>query len=520
MSLMFHAPVITAAVVEKAAMGLFPPVDHARSADGPVDMKTRIRESKRYLHCWSRGRLEWTRVLALSKNRIGTELSELRSRLTQVENLLATQSHMSTMPSLVSTASVDIPLPLDLNVVTSQNGQNGMGENQWSPFSTLRADLDMNNGPLPAAGPSTARLPLAELSGPRQKRSRVDDRVSPGSPSSQDHMERVERADRLKRAADGRLRHYGPISIWSQKHSDAGQFGDSPPPDLVAPPTSWASNLPPELFIDQATHDLAMERFSAYYAPWCVVADMPGFTADLDLICKDPLAPSRTMVYSPLLHCTSLFLGLCLLHRQPTRETWDLFQHHCLNLLRRECANMTISTLLAINLLSSCMHFDAEVGYLYFGMAVAAVQTVSSRVRNRSRSYVERGEMTSGEQSARDTAMGTLYLQDVLRAVGFGRSPMFPASYAGVLPPIDASMDAEPWLLPSDLVATTNPAIRRLAGLPSTRSTVLHWTARLGVILRAVIDNLSMQQRSDDNSQAVEENAPMTLGKFQEPVQN
>ncbi|OCF32024.1 hypothetical protein I316_06410 [Kwoniella heveanensis BCC8398] len=408
------------------------------------------------------------------------------------------------MPSLVSTASVDIPLPLDLNVVTSQNGQNGMGENQWSPFSTLRADLDMNNGPLPAAGPSTARLPLAELSGPRQKRSRVDDRVSPGSPSSQDHMERVERADRLKRAADGRLRHYGPISIWSQKHSDAGQFGDSPPPDLVAPPTSWASNLPPELFIDQATHDLAMERFSAYYAPWCVVADMPGFTADLDLICKDPLAPWRTMVYSPLLHCTSLFLGLCLLHRQPTRETWDLFQHHCLNLLRRECANMTISTLLAINLLSSCMHFDAEVGYLYFGMAVAAVQTVSSRVRNRSRSYVERGEMTSGEQSARDTAMGTLYLQDVLRAVGFGRSPMFPASYAGVLPPIDASMDAEPWLLPSDLVATTNPAIRRLAGLPSTRSTVLHWTARLGVILRAVIDNLSMQQRSDDDSQAVE----------------
>lgn len=70
---------------------------------------------------------------------------------------------------------------------------------------------------------------------------------------------------------------------------------------------------------------------------------------------------------------------------------------------------------------------------------------------------------------------------------------MLPDSYGAVLPQIIPSVDAEPWLLPSDRAASANPSVLRLAGLPSTRSTVLHWTARLGVILRAVIDSLYVQ---------------------------
>lgn len=88
-----------------------------------------------------------------------------------------------------------------------------------------------------------------------------------------------------------------------------------------------------------------------------MVADMPGFRADLDSLCKDPSASWRTTTYSPLLHCTALFIGLCLLHRNEwssPQDTWNLFfQDHCVRLLHRECANMTISTLWATNLMSS-----------------------------------------------------------------------------------------------------------------------------------------------------------------------
>ncbi|GFZ51163.1 hypothetical protein JCM24511_08921 [Saitozyma sp. JCM 24511] len=424
---------------------------------------------------------------------IGNELNDLRSRLTQLENLIASGSHSASPTPTNNSAPISVS-PTDLLVApntTTAPSDIQTSVDIFPGFPEFLSEPTAPNDFFPVTGP-----PSSSSAGQKRQFSETGlvDATQTG-----EHIARMERAGRLKRGRDGRLVHFGPISIWSQLSGDVNPGSHSAPPAPVRP-TSWASSLPPGLPIDQATHDLALERFAAYYAPWCMVADMPGFRADLDSLCKDPSASWRTTTYSPLLHCTALFIGLCLLHRNEwssPQDTWNLlFQDHCVRLLHRECANMTISTLWATNLMSSCMHFDSEVGYLYFGMTVAAVQTLGLIVN--SGSYVKRGQMTPAEHTARDTALWTVYLQDVLRAIGVGRSAMLPDSYGAVLPQIIPSVDAEPWLLPSDRAASANPSVLRLAGLPSTRSTVLHWTARLGVILRAVIDSL-YSAKSDEN---------------------
>lgn len=149
------------------------------------------------------------------------------------------------------------------------------------------------------------------------------------------------------------MHHYGPISIWSQVSEEATA---GPPREVPVRPGDWRSSLPSGLSIDETTHWHALERFAAYYAPWCMTADMPGFYKSLTTLGKDGSAAWRTTTYSPLLHCTALFIGLCLLRPHgwtSQKHVWALFQDHCVRLLHRESGNMTISSLLATNLWSS-----------------------------------------------------------------------------------------------------------------------------------------------------------------------
>lgn len=79
---------------------------------------------------------------------------------------------------------------------------------------------------------------------------------------------------------------------------------------------------------------------------------------------------------------------------------------------------------------------------------------------------------------------------DKLRAIGVGRSALMPNMATSSLPPIIDAIDSEPWVLPTSLSVAPTPQLLRLSGVPSTRSTVLHWSARLGLILRSVIETL------------------------------
>lgn len=81
----------------------------------------------------------------------------------------------------------------------------------------------------------------------------------------------------------------------------------------------WSKNLPTDLGIDLATHDALLDLFEAFFAPWCVVVDMPSFRRDMRICLaaqSSTPAPSRTDFYSPMLHNAILALA-CNLYRGP-----------------------------------------------------------------------------------------------------------------------------------------------------------------------------------------------------------
>ena len=124
----------------------------------------------------------------------------------------------------------------------------------------------------------------------------------------------------------------------------------------------WSANLPQGLIIDQATHQLALDHFASYYAPWCMVVDMAAFMRDLALCNRksistlDPIPPTRTAHYSPLLHTVVLYLGIYLLRDEwpDVLQVFDAnFTAHCGQLVTKECSSPTLSTLRALNLMST-----------------------------------------------------------------------------------------------------------------------------------------------------------------------
>lgn len=478
------------------------------------------------------------------RRKFGDELSDLRSRLTQLENLIASNAgqRSSNIPAPNSaTIPVPAPAPAPIPLIlptqpiqfppqpsedTSANNisvspTNTFAQTNEAPIINLESyptdfqDLLFD----PTASPSdllhTSQSP--EHAGRKRPWGETNAEPEPVRRlRGGEAFGQIDRPSRLVRRREGGVHHYGPISIWSQVSEEATA---GPTREVPVRPGDWRSSLPPGLSIDEATHWHALERFAAYYAPWCMTADMPGFFKSLNTLGKEGTGAWRTTTYSPLLHCTALFIGLCLLRPHgwtSQKDVWALFQDHCVRLLHRESGNMTISSLLATNLWSSSMHFNSEVGYLYFGMTIAAVQTLGLNVN--SALYVTQGDMTFEEQAARDTALWTVFLQDVLRAIGVGRSALMPNMSGTSLPPIIDAIDSEPWVLPSSLSVSATPALMRLNGVPSTRSTVLHWSARLGLILRAVIDTLYSAKTNNDHRSAPPPSLTRRLDSWQKQV--
>ena len=122
----------------------------------------------------------------------------------------------------------------------------------------------------------------------------------------------------------------------------------------------WSRHLPPSLNIDRATHDKALEYFSAFYAPWLLLVDMPAFKADMlqsdtsrGSHAGDSTGLSRTAHYSPLLHCCILYIGLHLIREEEPeliRRFEAAFVQHCYPLLLLESDQPTLSSLRGLHM--------------------------------------------------------------------------------------------------------------------------------------------------------------------------
>ncbi|WWC95593.1 hypothetical protein V866_002458 [Kwoniella sp. B9012] len=313
--------------------------------------------------------------------------------------------------------------------------------------------------------------------------------------------------DRLKRRGTGSHMQFGPTSFWSYA-PDAGQDPGSStgsnaihnlsPDDGITTDllhgdyVEWARHLPPDLRITKKVHDTALALFGAYYAPWCMAADMPAFLRDMEicnLVAKTPTTqpiPRRTSNYSPLLHNCALRLGVHF-----NRDVWpeladmmdSLISKHCASMLIEETDDPNLSTPKALALYAACLNLRNEesaqkTGYIHFGMAFACVQALG--VNLNCRHLVESGQITRQDQALRSFTYWTLFQQDLLRAICAGRPFMLRATSDIHLPLIDAAADQEPWLSPFSNVSVN--------GRSSLRSSVFHWSAKLACLLRQVVD--------------------------------
>lgn len=171
--------------------------------------------------------------------------------------------------------------------------------------------------------------------------------------------------ERLKRSGEGgRVVLFGETSLYSHLPDDAHRDSTPSPSPTLAPLEGdsrfeWAHNLPPFLHIDKTTHDNALDLFAAYYAPWCMVVDMPNFTRDL-VVCNTFSSgvhtPRRTDHYSPLLHCAVLYLGIHYGRQhwpQLSEQYCSGYLQYCMNLMITELPSPTLSTLRGVNLLAT-----------------------------------------------------------------------------------------------------------------------------------------------------------------------
>jgi hypothetical protein len=116
--------------------------------------------------------------------------------------------------------------------------------------------------------------------------------------------------------------------------------------------------------------------------------------------------------------------------------------------------------------------------------------------------------MTILEQNLRDSSFWSIYITDTvslsprtevpclkpdlfqIRAFAAGRQPMLLDTTLAALPHIDPSIDDQVWTLPKDQTGLWRLEAYGMVGQRSLISTTFHWTARLAIICRSVLDAL------------------------------
>ncbi|WVF66758.1 hypothetical protein IAT40_001500 [Kwoniella sp. CBS 6097] len=441
-------------------------------------------------------------------------MENLNQRMDRFEQMLSDILRANTAAPVIPTSSGNAQTsPGDVSTITDASPSQvsaQAGPSRLRADSQVTSDLDTFNAhPLPSAPSDMAQSSMA-----RPETSPVNSNRFRNLEGGHDH-------DRFQRMEEGSgsLIQYGPTSLWTcaspiprqppQPFSRGMQIGDW---------VDWSRNLPSSLDITRPTHDLALEYFSANYALWCSVVDMPAFLDDL-ITCNliqgvnrgHSTPPTRTANYSPLLHCCVLYLGLHLIkHEHPGLfiKYEGVFMSHCSKLLPLECDQTALSSLRAYGLFSVCAHYNRTsvasigsdkarfgdrqnaTGYLYSGIAIAGVHALGLNLD--CQSYVARGQITEAERHDRISTFWTIYVQDVFRALANGRQPMLPEASAVPLPHIDPALDQVPWKAPSAPLSATQPTMPGMSvhGLRSMQSTSFHWTVKLAIICRDILDKL------------------------------
>ncbi|KAK8853408.1 hypothetical protein IAR55_004114 [Kwoniella newhampshirensis] len=265
------------------------------------------------------------------------------------------------------------------------------------PLAKIPASSDESEGPssVPSPAASTSARPVKSL--PRRKS------MTNGTPAADLLRNEDDGYERLQRSNNGPLIHYGATSIWTHQTPAPAPDHDGvasqprsqqhPSQRMPGEWVDWSRNLPPGLVTDKATHDAALAHFAAYFAPWCLMVDMPAFLEDMaisNLVGPScPPAETRTTYYTPLLHCCVLFLGLHILGGDwPTKvkERHEEFTQHCTKLFSTECDQPSVSSLRALNLMSTCQNLRSQLtagsnlGYTYFAMAFGMVQVLGVNI--------------------------------------------------------------------------------------------------------------------------------------------
>ncbi|GJN93253.1 hypothetical protein Rhopal_006300-T1 [Rhodotorula paludigena] len=245
-------------------------------------------------------------------------------------------------------------------------------------------------------------------------------------------------------------------------------------------PVDWRRHLPPELAEwDEELHEDLLARFFAYFNTWCLWVDEDSFRRDLALcLSSNPLAPSRTSFYSPLLHNAIIALACALSNdtRVSDRSAARACAARAKALLEDEGERPQLSTQQGLLLVGSYHSGNSlqGLGYLYSGIGFRMSQTLGLGID--CSPLLERGVITAAMKQQRTRVMWTAYVQDNY----VGRNPSILRSTLELaLPEIDPELDQHPWLGPAN--ATEKKA------LPSFASSTFHWLCRLAIIEEHVL---------------------------------
>ena len=159
------------------------------------------------------------------------------------------------------------------------------------------------------------------------------------------------------------LSHHGPSALWT--HARPELWARSVPlssQTTPGAPVDWARYLPKSVPINRTMHDRAIQHFESFYAPWCMIVDIPAFLREMATINAETSTAAtafpiiRTPNYSPLLHNCVVYMGMYLLRDEwpDVMKTFEaVFAPHCSVYIRQETESPTLSTVRALNLLST-----------------------------------------------------------------------------------------------------------------------------------------------------------------------
>ncbi|GAA5871785.1 hypothetical protein JCM1840_003999 [Sporobolomyces johnsonii] len=315
-------------------------------------------------------------------------------------------------------------------------------------------------------------------------------------------------------------------------------FPQSPPSSTKEDDLDWSRNLPQDLGISRQTHDDILDLFEAFFAPWCMVIDMPRFRQDMQLSLSRPFgpsqppAPTRTDFYSPMLHNAVLALG-CFLHKgdrvkpfppvnlaasalklypqgtstffSPEFDTTKLptsdlaaiaFYNHASAAMELEAECPMLSTVRALFLIAS---FNSSFARCNSGYLIAIRCAAALGVNIDSRNLVERRVITSDVRDARDRLFWTCFSQDALWSLALGRFVTFSTRDHEIdLPAASDEDDARPWLMPSVWDPGSASSIGQglatrlvpTSTTPGYSSTCLLATSKLALIQSDIIKDL------------------------------